>query len=249
MPVGIRTPPEVRQPDNDGYSDGYEETRTTTEMETGAPRVRNKMRTAPRTFRIRWTMTNEVYKVFDIWWQETVRGSEREFDTQLLDDDEVLTWFTVRFVEGTYNAQIDENDKWIVSGTLRTTEDGFLDRPAGTDELHGEANFSFLATGAMLIDKVLFGAASLGIKSATAKFKVNPFHGQASIGLKTVHGRLRPRPFYGKARFPFSASAQLARFGDDELILKFDAVTYTPPDGSDVTLQFDSTVYYPPHII
>ena len=247
MPSGIRLPPQIRQPDRDGFDDTYEETRTRVDMEIGAPRIRNKMRAAPRVFNLRWTMTNDVYQVFDIWWQETIKGGEAEFDMQMLDDTDTLVWFTVRWQKGTYRAEQQDTDKWIVSGAVRSVGESFPYRAPGTDELAGLSTFNTKAQAAMLVGKVLFGASSVGIGEAKAKFNIVPFYGRGTIGL-SGRGRLRPRPFYGSAVFNLVAQGEFARFGDDELILQFDAVAYTPDGGGAVDLQFTSDVYYPPHV-
>lgn len=247
MAAGIRIPPGIHVPDRE-LDDTYEETRTTVEMEVGPPRVRNKMRTAPRLFNVKWTLTQAAYSVFDIWFQETIQGGAAEFDVQLLDDSEALVWYTVRWQRGTYSATLEEWDRWVVTGTLRAVGDSFATREPGTDELAGRAGLTLRASGTMLIGKVLFGRATVGISSAKAKPMLLPMHGRAVLRL-SASGKMRARPFYGRSFLALSANGYFATFGADELILQFDSATYTAPDGSTVNLQFDATVYYPPHIV
>lgn len=218
-------------------------------MDTGPDRVRNKMRITPRTFSVKWTMSNAVYRAFDIWFNDTVKGGLLEFDIQLLDDTETLVWFTCTFLDRTYQADIVEDDKWLVTCTLLSVKDPFDTRPSGTDELQGLANLQgFRASAQMLIATTLHGKATFTMQNQ-AKFNYAPFYGKSTFFF-SGRGRLTPRPFYGLAVFTgFRATAQPQVFGDPELILQFDAVTYTPPTGDVVELQFDSTVYYPPHII
>lgn len=247
MATGIRLPPSIRQPDRE-LDDTYEETRTTVDMDIGPARVRNKMRSAPRLFNVRWTLDQAGYHAFDIWFQETILGGEQEFDLQLLDDAETLVWYTARWLAGTYNAEIQQDGKWVVTGTIRAVGDSFAYRPPGTDELAGRAGIVVRGVAKMLIKKVLFGRSYLGVSKAQAKPILLPFFGYSRIAV-TAKGRMRARPFYGRAFLVVQAAGMLATFGDPELILQFDAVTYTPPTGDDVELQFDATVYYPPHIV
>lgn len=249
MPTGIRLPTIVPPPDRaGGQQDTYEETRTTVEMESGSPRVRNKMRTAPRLMSVRWTMKQDVYHTFDIWFQETIRGGAEVFDLQLLDDTDTLVWYTAEWQDGTYSAEINQDGIWVVNGTLRMVGESFADRPPGTDELAGRAILSVRSAGNMLIKKVLFGRAIVGLGDASVRPALLPLYGK-SFARVVAKGRMRARPFYGRSILSVVAQTQFATFGDAELILQFDAIGYTPPDGDVVVLQFDATVYYPPHIV
>lgn len=248
MPTGICLPPQIPPPERDGYDDTYEETRSSVDMQTGPPRMRNKFRVAPRLINVRWTLSNAAYRIFDIWFSETLKGGEVPFDIQLLDDTEELVWYTARWSKGEFRAEIQEDGKWVVTGTIRSTEDPFADRPSGTDELGGRGSFNFTGKGNMLIAKVLFGAGSLGLSFARGALRATPFFGQTFFEMFT-RGQLTPRPFYGRGTFDLTGIAALAVFGADELILQFDAITYSAPAGGAVELQFDATVYYPPHIL
>lgn len=250
MATGIRIPPQVPPPLRDGYGDTYEETRTSVEMDAGAPRIRNKMRSAPRLFTVTWHMTADVYKVFDIWFAETIAGGAKQFDIQLLDDSETLVWYTATFQDGSYRAAIEEDNNWRVSATLRAVGESFATRPPGTDEMRGVANLSLLpARGQLLIRKVLFGSVMLGIGEGTrGALKPVPLYGRAVFDLNG-RGRLYPRPLYGRATMDLTATGALQQFGDPELILQFDGTAYTADNGDTVELQFDSTPYYPPKIV
>lgn len=179
MPTGIRFP--LPQPGS--IADTYDETRSSVDMEAGPARVRNKMRTAPRVFDVQWLMSQSAYETFDRWWQFTIKGAEREFDVQLLDDDETLVWYTARWI-GEYSASINsERYEWTVSGKLRALGDSFLVRPSGTDELQGRASVGMTARGELRAVGVrLYGRASVGI-SAIARLDSLPFYGSASVGI------------------------------------------------------------------
>lgn len=250
MATGIRIPPQVPPPLRDDYSDTYEESRTAVDMDAGAPRTRNKMRTAPRLFTVSWHMTAAVYKVFDIWFAETVAGGAREFDIQLLDDSETLVWYTATFEKGSYRAAVEDGGNWRVSATLRAVGDSFPTRPPGTDELRGVAALDLTAPrGLLVIQKVLFGSTTLGIGEGTrGVLKPVPLYGRAVLDL-SGRGKLYPRPLYGRATLSLTATGAPQVFGDPEVILQFDGTAYTEDNGGTVELQFDSTVYYPPKVL
>lgn len=250
MATGIRIPPQVPPPLRDGYGDTYEETRTSVEMDAGAPRIRNKMRSAPRLFTLTWHMSAAVYKVFDIWFAETIAGGAKEFDIQLLDDSETLVWYTATFEKGSYRAAIEEDNNWRVSATLRAVGDSFPTRPPGTDELRGVADLSLLPLlGVLVIKKSLSGRVDLGIGEGTrGVLKPFPMFGIANLNI-SARGALYPRPLYGIAQMSLTATGTLQQFGDPELILQFSGTAYTPDNGATVELQFDSTVYYPPKVV
>lgn len=244
MPTGIRFPLGV--PEKTGFGDTYEETRSRLDMEIGPARVRNRMRLAPRTFTVQWSFGFDEYLIYERWWQNVIKGTSKKFDIQLLDDTESIVWFTCEWIKP-FVANLNASNVWVVTGTIRTISDSFETRPSGTDELAGTVSMGLTASAAMLIKKTLYGKASLGL-TAQAKPKAIPLYGRARLGLDG-RGKLIPRPFNGRAHLGISlAKAAPAKFGADELILQFDAITYTPPTGDVVVLQFDSTPYYPPHM-
>lgn len=200
MASGIRTPVEVGLPSSESYGDTYEETRSRTEMDTGSPRMRNKMRTAPRLFDVSWKLTQADYQAFDSWFQDTIKGGLMEFDIQLLDDTEDLVWYTARFVDGTYTATIDAWDNWIVSGTVRALGDPFEVRVPATDEIEGRVAFRMTNTGAMVVGKALFGRSSLGLTSARGAFRPPVIYGRGTMKINYGKGNLQTRePWYGRA--------------------------------------------------
>lgn len=247
MATGIRLPKDIPVPLRDGYEDTYEETRSTVAMDAGSPRMRNRMRSAPRLFDVVWHMTAAQYKVFDIWFAETVKGGSLPFDLQLLDDTEALVWYTSRFEQGTYRAEISEHDNWRVSARIRAEGDSFATRPSGTDELEGRADMSLSAVGKLVIQVALRGLAELDL-SGRGTLKPVPLFGSAVLDL-SGRGRLLPRPFYGIATLDLTATGAPQQFGDLELVLQFDAVSYTADAGGAVELQFGPDPYYPPHIV
>lgn len=247
MPASLRTPSALHQPDRDGYSDTYEETRSRVEMDTGPARVRNKTRSAPRIFSVTWRLTNDLYSVFDRWWENDLKGGSLDFDTQLIDADETLTWFTLRVLDGVYRAQvIGDGQGWLVTTTVRALGPSFLYRPSGTDELESNAVYQYNAPGELFVPKVLRGIRDVEFTgSGTLAFlPLRSFRDSQFTG----SGRLLARPLFSDTRYEFTNTGQLEQLGDPALILKFDAVTYTPDNGGTVELKFDADVYYPPRI-
>lgn len=209
--------------------------------------MRQRMRATPRLIDVTWQMTEGNYREFDQWFVETLQGGSKEFDIQLLDDDEQLVWYTGRWLGGTYRASITEDDKWQVSGTIRAVADSFDVRPSGTDELEGKAVVRLRAYGTLLIPKVMFGFAGLGLRDARGVMPA-PLYGRSVLQF-SGRGLPQARPVQGRATFTLVATGQLLLVGDPELVLQFDSTAYTADTGDAVELQFDSTVYYPPHII
>lgn len=247
MATGIRFPKSLPPPSADGYGDTYEETRSKFNPQGGAPRMRQRMRATPKLIEVTWLMTESNYREFDQWFVDALQGGTKEFDIQLLDDDEQLVWYTGRWLGATYRASINEEDKWQVSGTIRAVADPFDTRPSGTDELEGFAAVRLRAVGTLLIPKVLFGYAGLGLAGARGVMPVQ-FRGRSVLAFAGI-GQLAPRPVLGQATFTLVAQGQLLLVGDPELVLQFDGTTYTEDNGGTVDLQFGADVYYPPHII
>lgn len=196
MPTGIRFPLD-RPAAAQGFSDTYEETRTTVEMTTGPDRVRNKMRTAPRLFNVQWKVVHADYTKFDTWWHEVIKGGALEFDVQILDDTETPVWYTVRWIKS-YKVEVssDGDSDWIISGLLRTKGASFEDRPSGTDELEGRSLFRLRARGTLFIPTVLYGRASLHL---------------------TARGMLARPEMEGRAALHFLAKGRLQTLIEDEL--------------------------------
>ncbi len=192
MPTGIRFPIDLKDqgPERSGFSDTYEETRSRVEMEIGAARTRNLMRSTPRLFEVSFTFNYNEYNVFDNWWQNTILGGLHTFDIQLLDELDELVWFTVRWI-GKYKASIDPSNNWVVTGSLRSEDESFEDRPPGTDELRGKTKITTKATGKIKIGKTVRGSATVEL---------------------TGVGRLTPLPIhlYGTGSPELIAPARLA---------------------------------------
>lgn len=201
MSTGIRFPVDLAPPDRDGYGDEFEDTRGKFAPEIGANRRRQRMRATPRTFTVQWTMSQADYHIFDVWWQNTIKGGAMPFDILLLDDDETLTWFTAYWV-GEYDAEIVGVMDWRVRGTLRTIAETFgTVRPSGTDELKGQAAIGIgAATGDMLIAKVLKGTATVGLATVEGHLSLPPLHGSAEVGMYSQPtAKFGPMPFHGSA--------------------------------------------------
>jgi hypothetical protein len=245
MPTSLRTPLELLPPIRNSYSDTYEETRSRIEMEIGVDRVRNVTRSAPQLFSVEFDTTAEGYAVFEKWFETYLKGGERPFDTQLSDNTGLLTWYTVYWI-GPYKAEVVDTLNWRITGTLRSIDPPFEYRPSGTDELRGSAKIDVSAVGNLLVQKVLYGFADM-VVSAKGFLDAIPTYGGALITLNAT-GYLEARPLWGAALLEVTATGQLQELGEPELILQFDSVIYTPPDGDDVQLQFDDVEYLPPSI-
>lgn len=209
MPTGIRFPSQLRVPDREGYNATFEETRSVVDMEAGPARRRNKYRRPPQLFDLQWTFNQADFTVFDIWWQDTIGGGTREFDIQLLDDDETVVWYTVT-AKGEYKAEVSEVMDWRVTLRVKALGANFGPvRPAGTDELMGLAEVGVTARGMLLIPKVLRGSTSVGI-TAQARFSLPPLRGAASVGLfRLPRARFGAFPLRGAAAVGVTASGAL----------------------------------------
>lgn len=243
MPTGIRFPNGLAPPEPGGYGSTVYTGQSRTEMEIGAARVRNRRRAAPRFYEVSWRFTQEDYRRFDLWFQNSIQGGSRQFDIQLLDDDDELTWFTANWVPGTFEAAIDSSRyEWNVRGIVRVLGDTFgTTRPAGTDELYGDAAVTLTATGALLIGTALYGGADLGLTAVT-RFAPTLF-GDSTPGLTAV-ARFTALPFYGDSALDLTATGRLfidpltdAADNDQPcILLRFPTSgdEYDPPAGDDV---------------
>lgn len=209
MPTGIRFPSQLRVPDRDGYNDTFEETRSVVDMEAGPARRRNKYRRPPRLFDLQWTFNQEDFHTFDVWWQDTIAGGTREFDIQLLDEDETVVWYTVT-AKGEYKAEVSEVMNWRVTLRVKALSASFgTDRQAGTDELTGTAFVGVTARGMLLIPKVLRGLATVGA-TAQARFSLPPLRGSAAVGLfRLPRARFGAFPLRGAAAVGIAARGAL----------------------------------------
>lgn len=245
MPTSLRFPPGLPPPVRIGYTDTHEETRSRVEMDIGAARMRNRTRVAPLLVTAQWSLTPDQYAIFDVWFEEYLGAGERPFDIQLANDVGLLSWYTVYWI-GEYDAEVVEDYHWLISGTLRSLEPSFAVRPSGTDELMGFSAPEVIATGAILIEPVLYGR-SFPEVTARGTLDAVPLRGLAEPSVVAA-GRLEPRPFWGSALLEVSATGRLEDLGAPELILQFDAVPYAAPAGSAVDLQFDDVLFLPPSI-
>ena len=206
MSTGIRIPPQIPLPDKVGYGDTYEESRTTSVMESGPPRIRNKFRTAPKLIDVQFSLSQYEYQIFEVWWQEAIRGGELEFDIQLIDDTETVVWYTCRWLGGSFTAEIAVDNDWVVAGKLRTIGGPFDIRPADTDELEGLSRLLTIANGSLLIGKTLRGKSVLSI---AAKGKLySPIFGKATLQIVTK-GRLAPYELHGLVQLSIVAEGEL----------------------------------------
>lgn len=185
MSASIRFPASLRTPDRDGYGDTHEEARTVFQPDTGAPRRRNKYRLVPRIFDVKWTFTQAEYTVFDAWVQNTIDGGAREFDVQLLDDDESLVWYTVKAL-GSFSFNIDEPDgelRYTVSWRFRALHESFgAVRLSRTDELAGRAYVGVTTSGRIKVYTPFRGRTDVGVTSF-GKLNVLPLYGRAEVGM------------------------------------------------------------------
>lgn len=205
MPTGLRYPADLPPPDRDDYREAFEEIQRSLEMEAGTVRRRNRMRAAPRRFDLAIPLTQNEFALFDAWWQDTIKGGEREFDIQLLDDDAggALVWYTVRVVDGVYSAEVGETMDYRVSFTVRAVGESFPTRAAGTDNLRSEITVGVQAApGRILIFTPYRGNLAVGFTNARAVFSLPPLQGSSAVGLLSfTRGRLFPRPLFGTGSF------------------------------------------------
>jgi hypothetical protein len=212
MPTGVRFPLELRVPDRTGHGDSFEEIRSAFEPEIGVARRRNRMRAAPRIFELQWTFEQDSFRIFDRWWQFDILAGAREFDIQLLDDDETIVWFTVR-VLGEYETDVSTDQSWTVTMRVRAIGDTFgAVRPSGTNELIGvtTVGLGIAKSGAPLIDKLLGGAAAVGV-TATGRPLASGLGGQANIGLKLLPtGKFAGEDLWGSTTIGVTGAGQLS---------------------------------------
>jgi len=198
MATGIRFPADLRVPDRDGYGDTFEEIRSAFEPEIGQVRRRNRMRSAPRVFDLQWVLNQADYQIFDVWWQNTIKGGEQSFDIQLLDDDHTLVWYTVHAL-GEYKAEVVHELEWRVTLRVRALGDNFgSTRPAGTDELKGRAAVGVVrGTGAIKVTRPIRGTTSVGV-TASGRLAFPAMRGSTTVGMyRLPRGTLAPIPMRG----------------------------------------------------
>ena len=191
MPSGIVFPltlPVVSRP---GHGDMFEEIRSSFEPEIGVSRRRNLMRKAPRIFDLQLDLSQAQFQEFDLWWQDTIKGGEQDFDIQLLNDDDTLVWYTVHVLEE-YSADVTKTMDWLVSFKVRAKLDHFGSvRVSGTDEFSGTASIGLVsATGVLKVSTPFYGIGAIGV-TATAKFNFTGLRGTNEVGMYWLpHGRL-----------------------------------------------------------
>lgn len=210
MATGVRFPSTLRVADRDGHGDTFEEIRSAFEPEVGSVRRRNRMRSAPRVFDLQWVFRQADYHTFDLWWQNTIKGGERDFDIQLLDDDETLVWYTVH-VLGPYKAEVVNELEWRVTMRVRALGDNFgAVRPSGTDELAGRTSVGVSrASAAIKIAKPIRGAATVGL-TGTGKLNFDAMRGATSVGMyRLPRGTLAPIPLIGITTIGVTATGAL----------------------------------------
>lgn len=197
--TGIRFPADLPLPLKDGYSTEFENTRLRMAMETGAFRQRRNRRKAPRLFDLKWEFSQSQFTEFDKWWQDTIKGGALAFDVQVLDDDAGIVWYTVMPVGGQYKNEVLDHfsENWAVTMRVRALADSFIDRPVGTDELHGISTPSVLATGEMLIGVALSGQCDIDVVN-TGKFDPGPIYGFSNPNVN-ARARLGIVPIKGSA--------------------------------------------------
>lgn len=185
MPSGISLPTQLGVPLKSGYSATFEESRSAVEMESGLPRRRQVYRRPPQIFDLKWDFTQGQFTVFDIWWQNSIDGGSREFDIQLLDDDESIVWYTVTAL-GVYTAEVSLVMDWTVSLRVRALDDNFGPvRLSGTDELIGSTSVGIVASGNLQVGKPIRGSAEIGMQSVGTLIMPG-IHGSASFGMDST---------------------------------------------------------------
>ena len=191
MASGIQIPDELGPPNRGGYEDTYEETRSDVPMDIGPSRMRQLFSVTPRLFNVSWEWTPLQYGIFEQWWQESIGAGIAEFDIQLLDNNEILKWFTCTFAEGKFSANITRGQVWNVSARLRTIEPSFAVRLPTTDKLNGRANLKFVRARGYLPRPVqMYGAASFGPKVRSAFLPPVEMSGRAKLGVRDAYGEL-----------------------------------------------------------
>lgn len=214
MPTGIRFPVDLPLPLRDGYAVGFEETRSLLQPESGHGRVRRTTRTEPRLERLVWSFSQGDFHVFDQWWQYTIESGAREFDLLLTDSTYGTIWFTARWL-GNYQAEMaSENYRWRVSGTVRLLTEPFAERASGTDELIGAATLGLSASGNLLVEHVMYGAANFDL---TARGRLSGSGGFLRATLDfTATSRIPLGPLRGVCTLGITAVADASQFGVGE---------------------------------
>ena len=190
-------------------------------------------------------MSQDEFFKFDEWYQYTINGGDLPFDIQVQDDSGDLAWLTAKGLDE-YQASCINGFDWKVSWKVRSIEPLYYGRVPLP--FSGRTTIGLQATGELLVLKPLYGATSLGITSGTVYVPPPPPAASALLGLTNVTGQLGARPFWGATIVGITATGRFFDLGESELILKFDDVSWTPPDGDDVTLQFDNVPYVPPSV-
>lgn len=217
MSSSIRFPADLPIPLRDSYSETFEEIHRNLAMEVGTARRRARMRTAPRRFSLSLTLSQAEFATFDSWWQFTILGGQREFDIQLLDEDDIdpLVWYTVHVVDGEYSLNVTQSFDYEVSFSVRAVGASFADRPSGTDTLRGYNLMGMQAVkGDLLVFTPYRGNTSIGITYARAVGNLQPLRGGASFYM-LARGRLLLPPMGGNASIGIIATA---RFDDATLV-------------------------------
>lgn len=190
MSSSIRIPIEIPVPDRAGYGDRFRPHRSEWQPEIGATRRRQKYRRTLRTFDVQFTMSQAQYQIFDIWYQNDIRGGELEFDMQMLDDDKTLYWYTVQGRQPFSFERADNGEPvYVVRWQVTAIDEGFAVREARTDELSGEAFVGIDEAVAVLqVVKALSGLSEIGV-AADGRFNLLPLQGLSEIGLSTAVAR------------------------------------------------------------
>lgn len=186
MPTGIRLPLELPLVTRTSHGDTFEEIRKAFEPEIGVIRRRNRMRVAPRIFDCQLELSQDEYSLFDNWWQDVIKGGERDFDIQLLDDDYTLVWYTVHVI-GEYTAEVIDPMDWRVSFRVKALGDSFGPiRGSGTDELGGRVTVGVSNPLANIRVYAPFYGRVLPEVTPTAKLNVLPLYGNTDIGMYSL---------------------------------------------------------------
>lgn len=183
MPSGVVFPINLPVVSRPGHGDMFEEIRSSFEPEIGVSRRRNRMRVAPRIFELQLDLSQDEYQIFDLWWQDTIKAGELEFDIQLLNDDNVLVWYTVNVLEE-YSADVTKTMDWLVSFKVRAKLDHFgITRDPGTSELLGTADIGLTsAAGALQVYTPFYGTVTLDL-TATGEFNITGLLSSAEVGM------------------------------------------------------------------
>lgn len=241
-------PTEILFPDislqlRDSVRDLFEETRSKIPMETGSHRTRRWNRTAPRIYELSWDMSQEEFALFDEWYQYTINGGDLPFDIPIQDDLGDQAWLTAQGVED-YEATCINGFDWQVSWKIRSVQPIFYGRVPLP--FSGRGQIGVRGFGQLQVLKPLYGRASIDV-TGEVFVPPPPPAGKGVIGI-TARGMLLPRPLWGASVVEVVATGRLLELGESSLVLQFDDVAWTPPDGDDVVLQFDDVVYMPPSV-